>query len=458
MTLTTPIPMLDARPASTSRIAFRDMFGLSIMSATTTQAIDHLLSTPWPQRVAFLNAHCANMAARDPIYRAALASADVILPDGIGVELAARMRGEGFVENLNGTDFTPRLLREAARRGLRVFLLGGRVGVAQEAAANLTAHINGLEIVGTRDGYGGMDFNDEVIAHINDSGADIVVVALGVPYQDCWLAENAHRLNARLTIGVGALLDFLAGRVRRAPRWVRRMRAEWVWRLAMEPRRMAKRYLVGNVTFLLRALRDGTGATRSLARTFDICAALGALIALAPLLAATALAIRVESKGPALFRQTRIGKDGKPFAIHKFRSMHLRSEAQRDALLAQSDRDGICFKSRSDPRVTRVGRIIRRFSIDELPQLFDVLRGRMSIVGPRPALPEEVAAYPERARKRLAAKPGLTGIWQVSGRAEIGFDKMVDMDLAYVRSRTPLLDIILMILTFRAIFGGRGAY
>lgn len=134
------------------------------------------------------------------------------------------------------------------------------------------------------------------------------------------------------------------------------------------------------------------------------------------------------------------------------------AETRRAALLASSDREGVCFKSRHDPRVTRVGRFIRRFSIDELPQILNVLRGEMAIVGPRPALPCEVAAYPARALGRLAVKPGITGVWQVSGRATIGFDQMVEMDLSYADSRTLMLDLILILKTFGAVTSGRGAY
>ena len=173
---------------------------------------------------------------------------------------------------------------------------------------------------------------------------------------------------------------------------------------------------------------------------------------------AIAAAIRLTSAGPAMFTQTRIGQNGVPFKVLKFRSMYLDAEARREALLGTSDRAGICFKSRTDPRVTPVGRILRRLSLDELPQIINVLRGEMSIVGPRPALPEEVAQYPERALQRLDVKPGITGLWQVSGRATIGFDKMVDLDLAYVRTRSVWLDLLLIALTFRAVVSGRGAY
>ena len=282
--------------------------------------------------------------------------------------------------------------------------------------------------------------------------------------QDVWLSRHAHRLNAGLTLGVGALFDFLAGRVARAPEVVRKARLEWIWRLAMEPRRMARRYIVGNSVFMARegaralACRGVLRPNRAMKRGLDLLISWAALLALAPLLLLTALAIRADSRGPVLFRQTRIGADGAPFTMFKFRSMYADAEARRAALLAQSDRDGICFKAREDPRITRVGRLLRRLSFDELPQILNVLRGEMSIVGPRPALPDEVASYSDRAMGRLAVKPGLTGIWQVSGRADIGFERMVDMDLAYARSRTLMLDLMLIALTFRAVVSGRGAY
>lgn len=127
-------------------------------------------------------------------------------------------------------------------------------------------------------------------------------------------------------------------------------------------------------------------------------------------------------------------------------------------LLAHSDREGVCFKAKNDPRVTRVGKVLRRFSLDELPQIFNVLKGDMSLVGPRPALPEEVAAYPEQALERLQVRPGITGLWQVSGRAGIGFDRMIELDTAYVRSRSLFLNLILIAMTARAVVSGRGAY
>ena len=193
-------------------------------------------------------------------------------------------------------------------------------------------------------------------------------------------------------------------------------------------------------------------------RPLDVTLTLLGLAAIWPLLLAIALAVRLSSAGPVFFVQTRIGRDGRPFGMIKFRSMHRDAEARRAALLAASDRAGICFKARHDPRVTPVGRVLRRLSLDELPQIFNVLRGDMSLVGPRPALPEEVRAYPARARGRLAVLPGITGLWQVSGRAEIGFDEMVEMDLAYAADGRLITDLSLLSRTLGAVISGRGAY
>lgn len=193
-------------------------------------------------------------------------------------------------------------------------------------------------------------------------------------------------------------------------------------------------------------------------RPLDLFLVTAGLAVIWPLLLVIALAVRCSGPGPVFFVQTRIGLNGQPFGMIKFRSMHADAEARRAALLAQSDREGICFKSRNDPRITRVGRILRRLSLDELPQIFNVLRGEMSLVGPRPALPEEVRAYPAHAMERLSALPGITGVWQVSGRAEVGFDEMVQMDIAYARDGRLSRDLAILLRTVRAVISGHGAY
>jgi lipopolysaccharide/colanic/teichoic acid biosynthesis glycosyltransferase len=198
-------------------------------------------------------------------------------------------------------------------------------------------------------------------------------------------------------------------------------------------------------------------------RALDLVGAAVLLLATAPVLVLTALAVKLESRGPVLFTQVRTGRDGTSFRILKFRSMVVGGDdsahrAYVASLIAgeAGDEDGV-FKLVSDPRVTRVGRFIRRYSLDELPQLWNVLRGDMSLVGPRPALPHEVELYDARARQRLAVKPGLTGLWQVSGRCELSFADMVALDVAYSQRWSLLQDLHILARTPLVALTGRGA-
>jgi exopolysaccharide biosynthesis polyprenyl glycosylphosphotransferase len=191
---------------------------------------------------------------------------------------------------------------------------------------------------------------------------------------------------------------------------------------------------------------------------FDRCAAAAALVVLAPILAVVAIAIRLHDGGPVLFEQVRIGKDGHEFRIYKFRTMVVDAEQRRAELLAINDSDGVLFKLRKDPRVTGVGAHLRRWSLDELPQLFNVFLGHMSLVGPRPAVPDEVAKYADHVRRRLVVKPGLTGLWQVNGRSDLSWDESVRLDLRYVENWSFALDMQIMWKTVSALARGSGAY
>jgi lipopolysaccharide/colanic/teichoic acid biosynthesis glycosyltransferase len=194
-------------------------------------------------------------------------------------------------------------------------------------------------------------------------------------------------------------------------------------------------------------------------RCFDVTFALIALAVLSPLLLLVALVIYLCDRGSPVFSQTRVGKDGREFKLFKFRSMVEGAEGRRLALSNQNQHaDARSFKIRNDVRVTTIGRFLRRMSIDELPQLWNVVRGEMSIVGPRPAVPAEVARYTLSDRRRLVVAPGLTCIWQVSGRAEIPFPRQVEMDVEYIRSRGMFRDLQLIARTLPAIFSVRGAY
>jgi exopolysaccharide biosynthesis polyprenyl glycosylphosphotransferase len=199
----------------------------------------------------------------------------------------------------------------------------------------------------------------------------------------------------------------------------------------------------------------GRGAAK---RLVDLVGGVLLLLLTLPVMLVTALAIKLDSPGPVLFVQTRSGRWGRPFRCLKFRSMFVDAEARRADLETRNEANGPVFKIRRDPRVTRVGRIIRKLSIDELPQLFNVLRGEMSLVGPRPPIPAEVESYTLEQRRRLDVKPGLTCIWQVSGRSDIDFERWVMMDLQYIEEESFWLDLRLLLRTIPAVLWGRGAY
>lgn len=208
------------------------------------------------------------------------------------------------------------------------------------------------------------------------------------------------------------------------------------------------------------AWRVRTNMLGMVKRLLDLLVSLVALLLLAPLLLAVALAIKLHDGGPVLFWQKRVGLRGREFPFPKFRSMCVNAEAVRAALLQdnQHGREGVTFKMKRDPRITPVGRLIRRTSIDELPQLWCVLRGDMSLVGPRPPIPPEVARYTLRDRERLLVTPGLTCIWQVEGRSEIPFDQQVELDIRYIQRRSIATDLMLLAKTVPAVIRGRGAY
>ncbi|WP_328995234.1 sugar transferase [Kribbella sp. NBC_01245] len=201
-----------------------------------------------------------------------------------------------------------------------------------------------------------------------------------------------------------------------------------------------------------------SGGPHLLKSVFDRVVALALVIFFALPLLGLVLAVKLTSRGPVLFRQRRVGRAGVEFNMLKFRSMYVDAEQRLGDLHALSDGNTVMFKMRDDPRVTPLGRIIRRFSMDELPQLFNVLRGEMSLVGPRPPLPQEVALYAADDTRRMLVKPGLTGLWQVSGRSDLSWEESVRLDLRYVDNWSMTLDLLILWKTFRAVFYGSGAY
>ena len=213
------------------------------------------------------------------------------------------------------------------------------------------------------------------------------------------------------------------------------------------------------IQFRMLVWSSTIGASNAFKRLMDIVLAVLALILGSPIFLLTAALVKLTSPGPIIFSQVRVGKYGRHFKFYKFRSMYIDAEARKAELLKLNESgDGVIFKMKHDPRITPVGRFIRKFSIDELPQLFNVILGDMSLVGPRPPLPAEVRTYSLEERKRLNITPGITCLWQVSGRSELPFQKQMALDKEYIASRSAWKDFLILLRTVPAIISGKGAW
>jgi exopolysaccharide biosynthesis polyprenyl glycosylphosphotransferase len=226
---------------------------------------------------------------------------------------------------------------------------------------------------------------------------------------------------------------------------------------ASEPRTVDELRIATVIAPQIEVVQRGPFATRA-KRLFDVFLVFTAIVLLAPMLVVVALAVKLTSDGPVLFSQVRVGKGGRLFRFYKFRSMVTNAEALKLGLMPQNEKDGPIFKMQRDPRVTKVGRFLRKYSIDELPQLLNVLNGDMSLVGPRPPVPSEVVQYEEWQLRRLSVTPGLTCIWQTSGRSRTTFDEWMRMDLQYIDNWSFWLDLKLIAKTFKAVIDADGAY
>ncbi len=247
------------------RLPTTRVLGVDIVSTTGHEAlgvIERLHDEDAPALVAYANAHTLNLAASDPAYRDVLNDAAIVLNDGAGVAIAGRLQRRPFPENLNGSDLNPKILELAALRGWPVYLLGAHPGTAEAVAERYRDELDGLNVVGTRHGFFERSEDAAVAAEIAGSGATLLLVAMGNPLQEIWLARNLGATGARLGVGVGAFFDFAAGRAVRAPQWMNRAGIEWVWRLAREPRRLWRRYVLGNPVFVYRALKERLTASR----------------------------------------------------------------------------------------------------------------------------------------------------------------------------------------------------
>ena len=254
--------MITSTPAS---LNIRGIRLLNLAMDEALAAIEAALTACQPTRISFVNADCVNIAAASASYRENLAATDWVFIDGIGMRIAGKIMAQRVRDNVNGTDLFPLLCESLALHRQRLFLYGAKPGVAEAAAGWAMARCPGLQIAGTRHGYHPADAEAETVAAIRASGADVVLVALGAPQQEAWIARNMAATGATVAIGVGGLFDYYSGRILRAPVWMRRLGLEWLFRLIQEPRRLWRRYVVGNVVFLgrigidwLRARSHGT--------------------------------------------------------------------------------------------------------------------------------------------------------------------------------------------------------
>jgi exopolysaccharide biosynthesis WecB/TagA/CpsF family protein len=243
-------------PAMPSKVEILGVPFARLSCGGAVDQIERLYDNGGPNLIAFANSYSLNIAASNPSYREVLRRADLVLNDGKGVMIAALLKGEPFPADLNGNAISPLILDRAASRGWPVYFLGGRPGVADEAAERLRTRFPSLAIVGTCHGFFDPSSERRVIAEIRRREAGLVLVALGNPMQEYWLDRNLAATGARLGLGVGAFLDFQAGRVPRAPALLNRTGLEWIYRLMKEPRRLWRRYLLGNPLFMARVLRE----------------------------------------------------------------------------------------------------------------------------------------------------------------------------------------------------------
>lgn len=461
------------------------IFGVFIWKGSMAKAIDWVVkrvSKGSNTRIGFVNANNLNISYTNNQLKRHFAGCDRVFADGSGVKLASRILNskDGVIEhNVNGTDMFPLLCSALEEMGKGIYLLGAAKGVARRVKINLSQTNPELVVCGYHDGYLADELtNRRVIKDINASNASILLVAMGTPLQEVWLDYNESKISVPVKMSVGGLFDFYANGVSRAPRWMRNIGSEWLWRLAQEPRRMWKRYVLGNPLFIFRVLKehfirsvfgskflrerktDSYRLNGKLAkRCFDVVAASIGLVLLSPLLFVISICIVFESVGSPLYCQQRIGHNGKGFRFWKFRSMVKDAHGMKSSIMRYNDSaGGVLFKLRVDPRITNVGRFIRCYSLDELPQLWNVLLGDMSLVGPRPALPEEVARYSEKDKERLKILPGITCYWQISGRSDLSFNQQIELDRKYLKNQSFLTDIRILLKTLPAVISGKGAY
>ncbi len=437
------------------------------------------------QSLIFADAETVTYSVSDERVRASMLNADLLIPRGKGVNARLNLRTRGPAESANTSQLYRELLYTLESTGRRVILFSDSKRDLVKFEIQVAKYFPALNIK-----YQLLDVNYDlstasIKAAITSDNAEVALFAAVSPIQEQLVSKFQGLNNLKLVAALG--LPFFAA--------VSEIEGHSLWHnlrhsLLLKPIKLV-RFLQASIALTPRSterepsrfnrMLQGWGWTTRLSRLLirlkawwwsmrckmqritkriiDMTGALFGLLALSPLLIPVMIIIKVTSPGPLFYSQIRVGHKGKLFRMWKFRSMYIDADARKAALLEQNESAaGVIFKMKRDPRITPIGRVIRRLSIDELPQLYNVLTGDMSLVGPRPALEAEVAQYPVLARARLEAIPGLTGLWQISGRSDLPFDKQVLLDTAYVNQQSAINDIKLIAKTIPAVVSGKGAY
>ncbi|MFI5166981.1 MAG: WecB/TagA/CpsF family glycosyltransferase [Thermoanaerobaculales bacterium] len=385
-----------------------------------------------------VNVHAMNLARRDARFAAALNESDVVFCDGFGLKLAADWAGVRLGERMTPPDWIDALFEACARTRLSVFFLGDEERVVAAFAAEVARRHPRLRIAGWHHGFFDVEGEENrcVVESIKASRPDVIVTGMGMPRQELWAHDNLQALDGGVIVAAGGLFRMYTGLVRRCPPWLSRRGFEWAWRLAQEPRRLFARYTFENAAFLMRVIYAVW-----LKRVLDLVIASGLFVLALPVLVVCWALVRLESAGPAIFAHERVGKDGRRFRMYKFRTLPVGFPVyarKQQVKLSES---------------TAVGRFLRRTALDELPQLINVIKGDMALVGPRPEMPFIADGYRDRERVRITVKPGATGPWQIArlrgavdGRT---IHEDLSYDLGYLRRVGPYLD--LSILTETAV-------
>lgn len=483
----------DALYSSADQLRHAGVVFNALDADTFTNWIAQSLFTPSNQTIIFTDAIALNHIGKDKLAFEMLRHADLVIPKGRGLKLMLKQTAASHANAAPSEQLYQELLSEIEHRTLKVSFLVSKVSHASRLE-NLFAQLYPsleYEIIIIDNAY--RFSTNELAAQLERVDTRVVISCLPSPIQERMLSRLNRHLHNQLLIGAGEgfigsleelpnkarnkLHKFLSALRRRRQsillrphHWLSYL-SRWLENIfnRTENHKGLNASLTRNgwQTRLLRlsiALKAWSFRSRRhlsyfIKRLLDLLGVGTGLLMLLPLLIGVGLIIKFSSPGPIFYSQIRVGLRGKTFRMWKFRSMYTDADKRKAELEAQNEMaGGVLFKMKKDPRITPIGRIIRRLSIDELPQLFNVLTGEMSLVGPRPALPKEVAEYPVLARARLEVKPGLTGLWQISGRSDLPFDKQVLLDTAYVHTQSTSNDIKLIAKTIPAVIGGKGAY